>query len=103
MTVYALWNGGPSYASAYMEEDVEKFESLADAVAAAQSRKDSGHWIPQDFNFVSREPQSSLTPGVSETSSMDIFMVDPRESYDPYPDYRIEVSPGTENFVATIC
>ena len=93
MKVYALWHGGSSYAHGYVDTDVEAFDTLADALSAYASRRDSGYWIPQDFRYVNREAESVHTPSVDETSSMWLWAADPTDDRDPYPWRIVETGP----------
>ena len=93
MKVYALWHGGVNYAHGYVETDVESFDTLADAVAAYESRRDSGYWLRQDFRYVNRDADSVLTPCAGEGSSMWLWAADPTDDRDPYPWRIVEVGP----------
>lgn len=64
-----------------MPEDVEVFESLADAQQACNDR----YWD----RYRSSGPNGLGTPAVDGTSGMRVWFSDPRGKYDPYPDRRI--------------
>lgn len=87
---FGVWRGGfANYAPSYVDEDVEFFDSLHDAIHAMQSRITVGHWQPQHFEFLSKESSDALTPCVTG-SLMDIYLDDPRLSDDPIPDFQFE-------------
>lgn len=97
MRIYGLWHGGSSYSAPYVADDVEVFDSIDAALEACRTRMYQGHWAPQDFQYLNRAPESTLTPCV-EGSSMHVFYVDPTHSPDPYPDAVIERDGDTEDF-----
>lgn len=73
--VWCLWHGGHSYAVPEIPRDVERFESIDDALAACESR------------YANRDRS---TPCVDETSGMAVYFADPSDSRDPYPDELID-------------
>lgn len=74
MSVYALWWGGPSYSLPSLQ-DLEVFASVNDA----------------ENEFRLRASHHPYYPVVDQdTTIMDVFLSDPRESSDPCPDYRLE-------------
>lgn len=70
MRVFGLWHGGPSY-SAPDYCDAERFASIAAA---------------EDEWFRRENGDDPYYPGVSE-SEMWLYVTDPGESDDPYPDW----------------
>lgn len=70
MKVYGLWHGGSSYNCPSIPDDVEVFSTLASAKSELIDREDNCN---------------GRTPCVSE-SEMHVFLTDPRESVDAYPD-----------------
>lgn len=70
MIVWALWHGGHSYASPDMSH-LETFESQTAAVEACRDRYDN---------------VDGRTPAVDESSGMTVWLADPSDSDDPYPD-----------------
>jgi hypothetical protein len=73
--VWALWHGGYSYAHPNVIDDLESFDSLADAKIAFEQRY--RNW-------------GGDTPVVDESATMMIFHEEPGD--DPYPDKIITVS-----------
>lgn len=88
--VFGLWHGGRNYAPGYVNDEgnLESFPSLQAAIDACSSRF-HGQTL-QSFYYLSGVEQT-LCPMVDETSSMSVWLSDPRESDDPYPDYLIEM------------
>ena len=72
--VWGAWHGGPSYGIPG-EGDYEQFKSRSHARQVFQSR--SQGWDP-----IGRKE----TPNVSD-SEMHLYLSDPSEASDPYPDY----------------
>lgn len=70
--VYGLWYGGSSYSAPYVQHDTEEFEDMMSAQKEFIYRNNAPHRYP-DVN--------------EETCEMQIFLEDPRDSRDPYPDY----------------
>lgn len=101
MQIFGVWHGGSSYSGGDFVDSIEMFNSLEDAISACQSRMNSGHWMPQTFDYLNRDSEDVCTPCVDETSSMDIFLSDPTEAHDAYPDARIEIDWDTENFAVS--
>ena len=89
--IYALWNGGPSYAPSDMNT-LETFASVREAKDALLSRERRGYCWPQEFKFADGETHNNFTPCVQD-SSMDLYLYDPREVIDPYPDRRLTIGP----------
>lgn len=91
MTVYALWNGGPSYAAGYLPEDLESFPDIEAAKDALEDRARNGHWIAQEFNYINRPgpERAALCPTVTD-SYMDVYFEDPSEETDTIPDIRLK-------------
>lgn len=96
--IFGVWYGGSSYSGGDFTESIEMFNSREEAVSACQSRMDSGHWSPQEFDFLNRDSEKVLTPCVDETASMDLYWADPTDSDDPYPDARVEIDWDTEEY-----
>jgi hypothetical protein len=76
MQTYALWHGGSSYAAPSIPDDLEAFDSIREARAAFNARRD---WDP-------------YYPCV-EGSSMWLYFSDPTDDPDPYPDRVLEEGP----------
>jgi hypothetical protein len=87
--IFGLWNGGSSYADGYLDNDLERFESIDTARAALDSRAINGHWCLQDFDYVNRPAERALCPTV-EGSYMDLYFADPTGDTDPVPDMRLK-------------
>ena len=92
--VFVLWYGGCSYSSPSIPEDVERFDSLADAKYAFAERYRSGGWHTCAFRYVNRAHEPVLLPAVDEsTTEMSVYYGDPTEAVDPYPDLRLTFGP----------
>lgn len=75
--VWGLWWGGASYAAGYVADDTEEFRSIREALEET-ARRASG--------------TDSHYPMVRD-SEMHVFLSDPRNSDDPYPDRIIRQGP----------
>lgn len=91
--IFVLWNGGTNYSPGDLSTDLEQFTSMAAAAEALRDRADNGHWCPQDFHYLDREPASNLTPNADADPSMTVWFYDPRDVTDPYPDREIKIGP----------
>lgn len=96
MQIFAVWYGGSSYSGGDFTDSIEMFNSVDEAISACQSRVVSGHWSPQEFDFLNRDNEKVLTPCVDETSFMHVFKSDPTGSHDPCPDFLIEMDEDDE-------
>lgn len=95
---YGRWYGGSSYSVGEMPDILERFKSIEAAKDALRDRRDHGYWEPQDFDYVTREAESSLLPAVGDDSEIQLYNVgktdvDPNEWSDPYPDLRVFFGP----------
>lgn len=94
MHVYALWHGGDSYSSGSIHNgDLEWFESLRAAKEVFRERYESSGRRTVEFCYIDRPWESTYVPAVNESASMDIYTYDPRETDDPYPDFRLSFGP----------
>lgn len=100
MQVFGLWYGGSSYTGGDFVENLEMFNSVDDAIIACQERMDRGHVWVQEFDYLNRDSEKVLTPCVDETSTMYVYLSDPTDDSDPYPDFIIQVDDETEMFDA---
>lgn len=91
--IFALWHGGANYAGSRIPRDVEIFSSLKAAGDALQSRAFRGFYWSQDFTFADGRKESNLTPCADAGAEMHVFLADPRDSDDPYPDRIITLGP----------
>jgi hypothetical protein len=90
--VFVLWSGGSSYGSPDMD-DLEVFGSLTAAKNAFADRyADGSSWV-QDFPYVNRAPQCTYVPAVDRDAWMNVYLADPTNSDDPYPDRLITFGP----------
>ena len=103
MKVFALWHGGSSYSVGGLES-LEKFDSLA---AAKEEFYERYHYSRGYFQYAEETEYitsgSTGTPTVSESASMEIFLVDiwvnlfelywARANGDLYPDRVISFGP----------
>ena len=96
--IFGIWKGGASYSGADHNNVIEMFNSTVEAVAACQSRMDSGHWKPQTFDYLNRDSEDVLTPCVDETSEMDLYFADPTDEYDYEPDAVVRIDWDSEMF-----
>lgn len=85
--VWALWNGGPSFAQSTIADDLEKFTGLAAAKEAFEERMHADRFQVL-FQPVHRESYTSSLPGVTG-STMTVWFYDPTEESDPYPDLHL--------------
>lgn len=76
--VFATWHGGYSYSPPSIPEHVETFASLEAARDAFQAR----YWN-----------RDGSTPCVDESASMALYLADPSDSADPYPDALLTIGP----------
>ncbi|HTF53579.1 MAG TPA: hypothetical protein VK735_39555 [Pseudonocardia sp.] len=93
MTLFALWNGGSSYGPSYLDDHLETFPSMAAAREAFADRANIGYWQPQTFTYANGRTDTTLTPSVDDRASMSLYLSDPRETSDPYPDRLVEFGP----------
>lgn len=100
MQVFGLWHGGHSYSGGDFTENLEMFNSVDDAITACQERMDYGHYRVQEFDYLNRDSDKCLTPCVDDSATMQVFLADPTDSDDPYPDFIITVDEETEQFDA---
>lgn len=90
--VYALWLGGGNYAQGG-DESLEYFDTVGQAVQAFEDRWRMGYSFRSRFNFVNQEPESFLTPTVSESSEMWLWHSNPTGKGDLYPQQIISIGP----------
>ncbi len=77
MKVWGMWHGGSSYSHPCVKDDVESFDSLAQAKRIFEDR------YRYDLRY----------PCVTAEASMTVWFRDPRDERDPYPDRVIELGP----------
>jgi hypothetical protein len=85
---YGIWYGGPGYASFDPETELESFGSIQEACDALYDRCHAGS-TPNRFNYVNSDPESVLTPAVSEESCIHLFAT----PHVDYPDRRVFFGP----------
>lgn len=73
MQVFGTWHGGVNYAHGYREDDLEVFGSIRQARQALQDRARVGHWYAQEFVFVNKPTERSLTPCADEGASIMLY------------------------------
>lgn len=83
MQCWMLWHGGPGYAPGEIPGDLERFDSLWEAVDSFDVRADSWNTY---YPLVSRKPAED------GGQSAWIFFYEPGDA-DPYPDRIIEYGP----------
>lgn len=95
MKVYGLWHGGYSYGPPCLDNDLEIFDSIAEAKHQFWLRWHDGFYSKQKFVFARSIiiPQYAYTPTVDESATMWLYLYDPREVIDPYPDRIITIGP----------
>jgi hypothetical protein len=81
LKVYALWHGGSSYSPSDYHDDMEAFSSIEAAREALRSRRDNGYGWQQNFEFVNRPAERSLTPAVDHTAYMDLYVTPNSEGF----------------------
>lgn len=95
MRIFAVWHGGASYAEPMIPDHVETFSSLQAARDEFESRCD--RWAT--FHYADGRTDETETPCVSRDipeqggPEMTVWLYDPRESDDPYPDRLIHFGP----------
>ena len=77
--VWVLWHGGSSYGLPELST-AEVLPGLREARAAFRRRF---------YNYP--YPGEPLTPCVDDSATMRVYLVDPAELRDPYPEWSIEV------------
>lgn len=92
MIVFGLWHGGSSYALGEIDTDLERFPSLASAQRALQERSESNGARSCLFRYIDRGDTREYCP-VVEGSSMLVYLSDPREVREPYPDFLLSIGP----------
>lgn len=93
MAVFAVWHGGSSYSVGDISAHLEKFASIAAAKRVFAERARTSGAFPLSTYFVNRENTPVRFPAVDENTSMDVYAYDPRETADPYPDFRLVLGP----------
>lgn len=68
---WLLWGGGVNYSEGYVADDTEAFPTAAAAIEACADRYDN---------------RDGTTPSVSDDALSFLYLRDPREEHDPYPD-----------------
>jgi hypothetical protein len=66
--IYGEWHGGASYSPSTID-DRERFASIAAAEQALRDRERHGYWQRQDFDYLTREPDSTFTPAVDRDTT----------------------------------
>jgi hypothetical protein len=85
--IYGLWWGGYSYSHSEME-DCEVFDSVEDAQHVLKDRYDSNGQRHCKVRRADGRVEETLFPAVGQESEIHLYLSDPRESSDPYPDKR---------------
>ena len=95
MTIYALWHGGYSYTPGSIDEgDLEVFPSVQRAGQALRDRYDSNGCRTVPFVYADGRTERTLLPAVdAESTSMDVYLYDPRETAGPWPNVRLTLGP----------
>ena len=97
--VYALWYGGYGrYAAPSVDSDLEVFDSVEDAAIECDNRYRTGDHFKCDVRPVGARPYIAYFPDVGTDSGMHVFLEDPRDATDPYPDYIIEYDSDLDEF-----
>lgn len=76
-----------------LPDDLETFPSLRAASEALGDRARFGHWSTQTFTYADGRTEHSLTPCADEGPEMVVYLRDPRDERDPYPDRVITIGP----------
>ena len=85
--IYALWDGGGSYACPNILTDIEEFPSIEHAKGAFWRRYRGG---------------DRFYPCVDRECQMQIFLANPAGDRDPYPDFILQID-GNENVIQKMC
>lgn len=92
MEVFALWNGGGSYARGTVHDDLEKFPSIHAVEEALRDRYDSNGHRRVTFPYV-RGEDHVYVPVVGLESYFEVWFSDPRSGAEPAPDRFIQFGP----------
>lgn len=92
--IYAMWWGGCSYSYGELDRDLEVFTSVQRAGEALQERYASGGGYTVPMVYADGRSERTLTPAVTaHDTSMTVYLYDPRQVVDPYPDIRLTLGP----------
>lgn len=80
--VWTIWYGGGNYSQLDAIDNVERWDTLEDALIEAENRKGSGHHYACDFPYAHKPHERALTPCVDDTSRVEVFLADPVTDYD---------------------
>jgi hypothetical protein len=72
-----VWNGGANYAPGGIPSDyAEEFDSVGHAMTAMIDRRDSGHFIGQEFRYIFQPRVYTHTPCAhsDNTGYLDLFL-----------------------------
>jgi hypothetical protein len=92
MAVFATWHGGSGYSIGTIDDDLESFPSIALARETFRERANTSGAAYLNTYYVNRENESVRFPAVDETTTMDVFLYDPRTGGDS-PDFRLVLGP----------
>lgn len=73
---YGIWHGGYSYAMGE-HDDIEEFDSIADAKRTFESRCYNGLFAKQEFRYVHRPHESLYCPAVDASECRIFLYTDP--------------------------
>jgi len=90
MKVFALWHGGSSYSQGSLEKYLETFDSLKAVKEELRDRYDGKAYQTWASG---QTPNWCYTPTVSDNSSFWVWIEDPRDMDDPYPDRIVSFGP----------
>lgn len=95
--VFGAWHGGASYSAPDLPADLERFESLEEAAAVLKLRS-YATW-PTLFPYLNRTPETTRCPAVDEDCEMHVWLIDPTDVTDPYPDYIIRLDENRDPII----
>lgn len=72
--IVGMWHGGLNYSAPYAE-DAERFDSIESAKEAMRSRSNNGGYWTQDFRYIFKDEEKTLTPNAHDSYSgfMDLY------------------------------
>lgn len=101
-TVFVVWHGGAGYSASELPRDIESFESLTFARNALLNRYMSNGRYRETFRYVNRPHDEVYAPGVDLDSIFDVYLADPTNTDDAYPDWRYELRESRNGYRAYV-
>lgn len=92
MKVYGLFYGGVNYSTPDINIDLEVFPSITAAKEALLQRYRS-NMTQLCASIYADGRRENVVHLADETAEIQLFLYDPRETSDPYPDCRVYIGP----------